>query len=222
MGTDKAARVTASPDAAQDLARVDSLLQGSEAEFRTLVSTCQPAMLRLANVYASSPAVAEEIVQESWVAVLDALPGYRGHARLRTWICGILINIARRYTQREQRTVPLASLAHHHGPDHEPSVSPDRFFAPGSEFAGHWKSMPSDWSGQPEVVTLSHELRTVVRDAIDALPEPQRVVIILRDVESWDPDEVAGFLEITDGHQRVLLHRARSKVRAALEQYLGA
>ncbi len=186
------------------------------------MSTCQPAMLRLANLYAPSPAVAEEIVQESWIAVLDALPGFRGHARLRTWICTILVNIARRYSQREQRALPLASLAHQDGGGGEPSVSPDRFFSSDSEFAGHWKSTPSDWSAQPEVVTLSHEVRTIVRDAIGDLPEPQRTVILLRDVESWDPVEVAGLLEITDGHQRVLLHRARSKVRGVLEQYLGA
>ncbi len=213
--------MSSTPAAAEDLARVESLLEGSETEFRELVSTCQPAMLRLANVYAPSPAVAEEIVQESWVAVLDALPDYRGHARLRTWICGILVNIARRYSQRERRAVPLASLAHQGDGGDEPSVSPDRFFSDGDEFAGHWKSMPSDWSAEPEVVTLSHELRGVVRDAIDDLPEPQRMVITLRDVESWDTHEVAGLLEITDGHQRVLLHRARSKVRCALEQYLG-
>lgn len=220
MGTDGATGLMSAPGAAEDLVRVDSILQGSEADFRELVATCQPAMLRLARVYAPSVAVAEEIVQEAWVAVLKSLPSYRGRARLRTWICGILVNVARRYAQRERYTLPLTALTRDDGDG--PSVSPDRFFSSGAEYAGHWKSMPSDWSAQPEVVALSHELRDRVRDAIETLPGPQQVVIVLRDVESWASDEVAGLLQITEVHQRVLLHRARSRVRSALEQYLGA
>lgn len=205
----------------RDLACVAALLDGSEQAFRDLVGRCQPAMLRLANVYAPSGAVAEEIVQESWVAVLDGLASYQGHAQLRSWICSIVVNIARRYSARESRATPLATLARVEGEGHESSVSMDRFFPPDSEFAGHWRSLPSDWSGRPETAALSQELRGVIDEAVTALPEAQRIVVVLRDLEGWSPDEVVTVLGVTAGHQRVLLHRGRAKVRAAVEQYVG-
>ncbi|MFB9313807.1 RNA polymerase sigma factor [Nocardioides plantarum] len=213
--------MTEATQVTRDLACVAALLDGSDQAFRELVERCQPAMLRLANVYSPSGAVAEEIVQESWMAVLDGLASYQGQAQLRSWICSIVVNIARRYSARESRATPLATLAHAEGEGHDSSVAMDRFFPPGSEYAGHWRSLPSDWSERPETAALSQELRDVIYQAVETLPEAQRVVVVLRDLEGWAPDEVATVLQVTAGHQRVLLHRGRAKVRTAVEHYVG-
>jgi RNA polymerase sigma-70 factor, ECF subfamily len=199
-------------------ADLDALRRGDETAFLRLVSTHHSALVRLARVYAPSLEVAEECVQETWIAVLRGLDGFEGRSSLRTWICRILVNIARRRAAAERRELPFSTFAD--PGDAGPAVDPERFFRSGPN-AGHWASPPRAWS-VPEQEALSRELQVVVAEAIAALPANQRVVITLRDVEGWASDEVSTLLEIEPGHQRVLLHRARSRVRAALERYLAA
>jgi RNA polymerase sigma-70 factor, ECF subfamily len=194
-----------------------ALRRGDEAAFLQLVRTHHSALVRLAMVYAPSREVAEECVQETWIAVLRGLDGFEGRASLRTWISRILVNIVRRRAAAEHRELPFSSLGE--PGDAAPAVEPERFFRSGPN-AGHWASPPREWS-VPEQEMLSHELRGVVAAAIAALPPNQRVVITLRDVEGWTSDEIGALLEVEPGNQRVLLHRARSRVRAALERYLA-
>jgi RNA polymerase sigma-70 factor (ECF subfamily) len=198
--------------------RLQSLRNGDEQAFRDLVREHESLLLRLALVHAPSRAVAEEVVQETWIAVLRGLDGYEGRAALRTWICSILVNIAGRRSGREARSIPFSSVAPE--PDAGPSVDPDRFLADGP-YAGHWLSFPSDWSEVPEERLLGKEVRALVDEAIAGLKPAQREVITLRDVEGWSAAEASELLGVTDANQRVLLHRARTQVRAALERYLA-
>jgi RNA polymerase sigma-70 factor (ECF subfamily) len=203
-------------DAADVLA---ALRRGDEQAFRDLVRRHQPTLLRLARVYAPSHAVAEEIVQETWLAVLRGLDGFDGRAALHTWMARILVNIARRRSGREARSTPLSSLARAETDDIEPVVDPARFVSSGP-YAGHWASYPDDWSAVPESVLLSREVHAVARAAIARLSPAQRIVITLRDLQGWPPQDVCDALEISEANHRVLLHRARAKVRQALEEYL--
>jgi RNA polymerase sigma-70 factor (ECF subfamily) len=199
--------------------QMTALRRGDEQAFRDLVGTHQSSLLRLAQTYAPSRAVAEEIVQETWLAVLGGLDGFEGRASLRTWMARILVNIAQRRSGREARSTPLSSLARDGDDGAGPVVDPSRFQAEG-QYAGHWASFPHDWSGVPERALLSQEIRVVTRAAIERLTPAQRTVITLRDLEGWTAPEVSDLLGITDANQRVLLHRARSRVRQALEEYL--
>ena len=175
-----------------------------------LVDMYGPALQRVARMYVPSAAVAEEVVQETWIAVLRSLDSFEGRSSLRTWICRILINTARRRAAREGRSVPFSAVI---GSD-EPPVDPARFQREGP-WVGHWVEFPSD----PAERVLGAEVREHISRAIADLRSPQREVIVLRDVEGWSPEEVSNALELTPGNQRVLLHRARSKVRADLEHY---
>jgi RNA polymerase sigma-70 factor (ECF subfamily) len=201
--------VTAEPD------QLAALRRGDEQAFRDLVGAHQSSLFRLAMTYAPSRAVAEEIVQETWLAVLVGLDGFEGRASLRTWMARILVNIAQRRSGREARSAPFSSVAR----SDEPAVDPSRFQSDGP-YAGHWTSFPDDWSGVPERVLLSAEIRGVTRAAIERLSPAQRTVITLRDLEGWTAQEVSDLLGITDANHRVLLHRARAKIRQALEDYL--
>jgi len=190
-----------------------ALRRGDEAAFLKLVHAYHSSLLRLALVYSPSREVAEESVQETWIAALRGLDGFEERAKLRTWLCRILINIARRRAAAERRALPFSSVSE------TCTVDPDRFLRSG-RYAGHWASPPADWSTVPESRLLSGELRQVVAGVVDTLPTNQAIVITLRDMEGWDSAEVSDLLEITGAHQRVLLHRARAKVRSALESYL--
>jgi RNA polymerase sigma-70 factor, ECF subfamily len=196
---------------------LQALRRGDEFAFRNLVAQYHSTMFRLAMIYSPSRAIAEETVQETWLAVLRGLDGFAGRASLRTWICRILVNIARRRAGAESKTLPFSTLDE--GQD-VLAVPSDRFFDSGP-LAGHWKVERDDWSRMPEDKLLSRELQDVVGQAISQLPPSQREVITLRDVEGWTPSEVSELLQIADGNQRVLLHRARSRVRQALEDYLA-
>jgi RNA polymerase sigma-70 factor (ECF subfamily) len=196
---------------------VDALKRGDESAFASLVDAYSPGLMRMALMFVRDRAVAEEVVQETWLAVLRGIDGFEGRSSLRTWIFRILINTAKTRGQRESRSVPFSAAA----PGDEASVDPDRFLGPESRWAGGWALAPAEWP-TPEEELLSGETREVILAAIEGLPEAQRTVITLRDVEGYPAEEVAAALGITDGNQRVLLHRARSKVRAALESYLGA
>lgn len=200
-------------------AQLQALRAGDERAFGLLVREHESLLLRLALLYAPSRAVAEEVVQETWIAVLRGLDGFEGRASLRTWISRILINVARRGAGREGRSIPFSSLATEE--EDGPSVDPDRFFADGP-YAGHWLSFPSDWSQLPEERVLAKEVRAVVDGAIARLTPAQREVMTLRDLEGWSAAEASELLGISDGNQRVLLHRARTKVRDALERHFDA
>jgi RNA polymerase sigma-70 factor, ECF subfamily len=195
---------------------VARLRAGEEAAFRELVAEHGSALLRLAMIYSPSRAVAEEVVQETWIAVLGAIDGFQERASLRTWISRILVNTARRRAGQEGRSLPFSALDHNGA---EPAVDPARFHRDGPR-AGHWLARPVDPSVLPEQRLLGAEVRERVQEAISRLRSPQREVFVLRDVEGWPAPEVSDLLQITAGNQRVLLHRARAKVRQALEELL--
>jgi RNA polymerase sigma-70 factor, ECF subfamily len=194
-----------------------ALRRGDESAFRELVKKYHSTLFRLAMIYSPNRAVAEETVQETWAAVLHGLDGFTGRASLRTWICRILVNVARRRAGMEARAVPFAGFD-----DDFTAIDPERFMDNTEPFPGHWRGFSDDWSRIPENRMLSRELQDVVSSAIDTLPASQREVITLRDVEGWNTVEVSKLLGIEEGNQRVLLHRARSRVRQALEDYLSA
>ena len=200
----------------EDERALAALRAGDEQAFLALVRRLHPSMLRVALAFVSSRAVAEEVVQEAWLGVLQGLARFEGRSSLRRWIFGILANCARSRGVREARTVPLSSLGA--AGDAEPAVDPARFRPPDdSHWPGHWSSPPTPW---PEEQVLRRESLEAVERAIQDLPAGQRAVITLRDVEGCDSAEVCDLLGISEGNQRVLLHRARSKVRARLERHL--
>jgi RNA polymerase sigma-70 factor, ECF subfamily len=197
---------------------VEALKRGDEETFSGLVTEYSPSMLRVARMYVSSRAVAEEVVQEAWLGVLSGIGRFEGRASLKTWIFRIVTNIAKTRGEREGRSVPFSSVGGRVD-DGEAAVDPDRFLEAG-RWAGHWTSAPSRWSDLPEEQLVSGETVGVVEAAIAALPEVQRTVITLRDVEGWSSDEVRNALDLSETNQRVILHRARSRVRKALAEYL--
>jgi RNA polymerase sigma-70 factor, ECF subfamily len=197
---------------------VAALKHGDEAAFMRLVDEYGPALLRVARMYVPTAAVAEEVVQETWIAVLNGIDRFEERSSLKTWIFRILANNAKTRGQRERRSVPFSSAA---GAGDEPSVDPDRFLPAGDERARAWALGPTPWPG-PEESLLSEETRGVILGAIEELPPSQREVITLRDVEGWSSAEVRNALDLTETNQRVLLHRARSKVRGAIERHLNA
>jgi RNA polymerase sigma-70 factor, ECF subfamily len=201
-----------SPTSDPDAALLDRLRAGDEAAFMELVERHHAALVRLAQSFVSSRAVAEDVAQETWLGVLNGIDRFEGRSSLKTWIFRILVNRAKTRGERESRSVPFSSLAK----ADEPSVDPDRFID-----AGAWSTPPRPWEGEPVERLLAGEARGVIDAAIAELPSAQRQVITLRDIEGLDAAEVAGVLDITDGNQRVLLHRARAKVRQALEGYLS-
>jgi len=206
---------------AADLELVDALRRGDEAAFVSLVNLHHAPMLRLAKMYVADPAVAEEVVQEAWIGVLRGLDRFEGRASLKTWILSILANIAKTRAVRESRSVPFSQWVDAEAGADEPTVEPDRFLPFDDPHApGHWVSFPSRWDEIPEGRLLARETLSVAREAIDGLPPAQRQVILLRDVDGWASDDVCNVLGISESNQRVLLHRARAKVRRALERYL--
>lgn len=205
-GTDHTAET-----APEELRTIARLRAGDEAAFAELVERYQAQMLRVALGFVSSRAVAEEVVQEAWLGVLRGLERFEGRSSLRTWIFRILTNTAKTRGQRESRTVPFSSLA---TLDDEGAVHADRFLPPGHEY---WASPPRLWDELPEGSLLARETGRVVVDAIALLPATQQAVITLRDLHGWSSEEVCNALDLAETNQRVLLHRARSKVRAALE-----
>jgi RNA polymerase sigma-70 factor (ECF subfamily) len=202
---------------AEDAQVVAALRAGDEKAFLALVQSLNAPMLRVASVYVSSRAVAEEVVQEAWLGVLKGLSAFEGRSSLRRWIFGIVTNCARSRGVREARSTPFSAM----GPaeDDEPAVDPGHFLPPDHpRWPGHWSEPPTAWA---EDQVLNKESLGVVEAAIALLPVNQREVITLRDVLGWTSEEVCESLKISEGNQRVLLHRARSKVRAALEKHFA-
>ena len=205
------------PPPGQD-AVVAALRAGDEAAFSALIAEHGKAMLRVAQMYVSTRAVAEEVVQEAWLGVISGIGRFEGRSSLKTWIFRILSNTAKTRGEREGRSVPFSSLAEATDGD-EAAVDADRFQT-GGRSGGHWSSAPSRWSELPEGRLVGNETIAVAQAAIDALPETQQAVITMRDVEGWSSEEVRNVLGLSETNQRVLLHRARAKVRRALESYL--
>lgn len=203
------------PPAPDDSALVDALRAGDADAFARLVDGWAGSMLRLARHHVATDGAAEEVVQETWLAVLTGLSRFRGQASFRTWVYRILVNQAKTRGVRDRRTVPFASLA---PDDTGPAVDPSRFQGPEGPYPGGWREFPAGW---PEGFVLSQEMREVVSRALETLPDRQRVVVALRDLEGCDADEVCRLLDISAGNQRVLLHRGRSVVRNHLEQYFA-
>jgi RNA polymerase sigma-70 factor (ECF subfamily) len=201
-----------------DLALVERLRASDEAAFMDLVDALGPSMRRVARMFVSSDAVADEVVQEAWIGVLRGLDRFEGRSSLRTWIFRILVNIAKTRGVRESRSVPFAALA---GDDlDEPAWDPAAFVGAGQPGAGTWSTLPFDWRGIPEDRLEAAETLAVIGRALGALPPMQAEVLRLRDIAGWTSEEVRNALDLTDTNQRVLLHRARAKVRAAIEEHL--
>jgi RNA polymerase sigma-70 factor (ECF subfamily) len=193
-----------------------ALRAGDEEAFAALVRRHHASLKRVARLYVSTDAVAEEVVQETWLAAIAGLERFEQRASLKTWLFHILANKAKTRGTRERRSVPFASLA---GADDGPAVPPERFQGDGEAWPGHWATPPRPWE-DPERRLRSLEAREYLRAAIGALPEVQQAVLTLRDVEGLDADEVCALLDLSDGNQRVILHRARARVRSELERYL--
>jgi RNA polymerase sigma-70 factor (ECF subfamily) len=202
-----------------ETALVAALRCGDEDAFSALVDAYGATMHRVALTFVRSSAVADEVVQEAWLGALRGLDRFEGRSALKTWLLRIVANIARTHAVREARTVPFSSLARE-AAEHEPALPTDRFQGPDERNPQRWVSFPMPWSTEPDSALLSAETRKLIGDTIAGLPDGQRIVISLRDVEGWDSAEVCSVLELSETNQRVLLHRARSKVRAALERYL--
>jgi RNA polymerase sigma-70 factor (ECF subfamily) len=198
-----------------DEALVAALRAGDEAAFREVVAGYHAAMMRLALFHVSTRAVGEEVVQETWLAVLKGLDGFEGRSSFKTWVFTILANRARTRGVQEGRSVPFSSLQ---ADERTLGVPGARFRSPGDRWPGHWSEPPTPWTDIPDARMEGKETRIVIFDAIRSLPQQQRDVIALRDVEGWTADEVCSALNISEGNQRVLLHRARGKVRAILER----
>lgn len=203
----------------QEADLIRALRAGDEAAFGQLVDRYHQGMVHFAASYLREPSVAEEVAQEAWLAVLRGLDRFEARSSLRTWIYGIVANLARSRAKRERWSLPFSSLEDR-GPA-APSVEPERFLpADHPRWPGWWDEHPRSWHDDPEERLLAAETRAVVKAAIDELPAGQRLVITLRDVEGWTAAEACSVLHITDTNQRVLLHRARSQVRRSLERYL--
>ena len=210
----------ASSATSADLELLARLRRGDEAAFTQLVERLHGPMLRVAMIHVGNRDVAEEVAQDAWVGVLAQLDRFEGRSSLRTWVLRIVANRARTRAVRERRTLPFSSLDGAEEPG-RPAVEPERFLPAGHRWAGHWASPPRSWGDVPEERLLSAETRAEVGRAVELLPPAQRAVITLRDVEGMTAAETCKLLELTEGNQRILLHRARSRVRRALERYLN-
>lgn len=204
---------------ADDLRLVDALRRGEEMAFAQLLDRYHSSLIRLALIYVSNQAVAEELVQETWLAVLQGIQRFEGRSSLKTWIFRILINQAKKRAQREGRQIPFSTLWQPETDADEAAVEPERFWPADEPRAGHWAVQPESWENIPESRLLTKETLSCLLQAIEVLPPQQREVIVLRDIEGWMADEICTLLGISEANQRVLLHRARSKVRRVLEQY---
>jgi RNA polymerase sigma-70 factor (ECF subfamily) len=198
---------------------IAGLRAGEEDAFVQLVDTYGASLMRVAGLYARDRAVVQEVVQETWLGVLRGIDRFEGRSSFRTWLFHILTNIAKTRAVREARSVPFATLGDP-GPD-GPSVTPDQFLGPDTAWPGHWASGPSAWS-TPLDELLTAETRRMLLRAIDQLPTTQRQVVTLRDVEGWSSREVCDALEISEANQRVLLHRARTRLRDLINEQAAA
>jgi len=196
----------------QELALIAALRRGDEAAFLSLIEQFHAMMIRVARKYVPTYEVAEEIVQETWLGVLHGLDRFEHRASLKTWIFHILTNRAKSRAQREDRHVTFSDLLHFQIDG--PTVDPD-CFGPDE----WWKFYPNSWDNRVEEHVLGQELYALIEQAVQTLPPDQATVITLRDMEGWTAAEVCAVLEVSEENQRVLLHRARAKVRTKLNHY---
>ncbi len=201
-----------------DKALLVALRGGDERALTDLVERYHGSLIRTVMAYVRDRDVAEEVVQETWIAVIKGLDRFEGRSSLGTWIFRIATYQARSRGQRERRTIPLSALDP--GPD-EPSVDADRFRGPDDRWTGGWLTPPGSWGADASERLLARETQQVVASTLAELPDAQRTVMSLRDIQGWSSDEVCEALDISPGNQRVLLHRARSRVRGALERYFA-
>ncbi|WP_006244760.1 RNA polymerase sigma factor [Mycolicibacterium tusciae] len=196
---------------------IAALRDGDQTAFAQLVDRHTPSMLRVARGYVPSHEIAEEVVQETWIALVKGIDRFENRSSLRTWLFSVMINIAKARGARERRDADAAIEAHTGG-----TVDPARFRGGDDPYPGHWRpdDVPSPFPDTPEGSLLGHELVDVARREIDRLPERQRIVISLRDMLGFDSAEVCELLDISTANQRVLLHRGRAAVRQVLEDYL--
>jgi RNA polymerase sigma-70 factor (ECF subfamily) len=204
-----------------DAELVRRLRERDETAFAVILDAWSPGMLRLARTFVSTAASAEEVLQDTWLAVIIGVRSFEGRSSLRTWVYRILVNTAKRCGERESRTVPWSSVADGWDETAVPTVDPTRFQSAEEEFPGHWRDWPRQWPPSPERQAIATELRSVLDSAVDGLPARQRIVVLLRDVQGYPSDEVCAILDITAANQRVLLHRGRAAVRARLEHYFA-
>ncbi|WP_024799490.1 RNA polymerase sigma factor [Nocardia sp. BMG51109] len=198
----------------------DRLRTGDEQSFELVLDAWSASMLRLARSFVSSEASAEEVVQETWLAVIRGVGNFEGRSSLKTWVFRILVNTAKKRGVKESRTIPFGSLT---SDDEGATVDPGRFRPAGDRYPGHWLpgEQPERWS-EPENAAEHSEVLRIVGAAVATLADRSRIVITLRDVEGYSSEEVCEMLDISPGNQRVILHRARAIVRAALEEYFAA
>jgi RNA polymerase sigma-70 factor (ECF subfamily) len=192
------------------------LRAGDEDAFAALVDRCHGTMLAVAQAHVRTRASAEEVVQEAWLGVIRGLDRFEGRSSLKTWILRIVVNTAKTRGVREARSVPFTALEG----DGRPAVDPRRFRGPEDPYPGGWKAFPANWHQLPDETLHQREALDIIVATISGLPPVQRAVIRMRDVEGCSPEEVCAALDVSEGNQRVLLHRARSRVRAALEEHL--
>lgn len=204
---------------ADDQRIIAGLRAGDEAVFVEMVDKYHGSLVRVALRYVPSRAVAEEVVQDTWIGVIEGIDRFEGRSTVKTWLYKILIYRARARGERERRTTPMSAL---YGDDSAPSVPTERFRGSDALWAGHWATPPRRWDGDAEDRLLAGEAKAQIDAAIAELPSAQRDVIVMRDLSQFSSAEVCDLLGVTEANQRVLLHRARSRVRAALEQYLDA
>ena len=202
-----------------DVDLVAGLRRRDEAAFVTLVSRYQGPLLRVALIYCRSRDIADEVVQDTWLGVLQGIDRFEGRAAFRTWLFQILVNRARTHARKEGRTLSFSSLEDEAESPGEPAVSPERFRPADDKWPHNWAVPPHAWGESADARLLSGETMELVKRAIDALPPAQQQVITLRDVEGWTSEDVCNVLTISETNQRVLLHRARSRVRAELERH---
>jgi RNA polymerase sigma-70 factor (ECF subfamily) len=203
----------------EERALIERLQNGDEGAFALLVNRHYNSLLRLAMFYVPNRAVAEEVVQETWIGVLQGIGRFEGRSSLKTWIFSILTHRAKTRGQQEGRHLSFSSFVRTECATSEQALEPERFLpANHAHWPYHWSAPPESWQS-PEKQLLTQETQAHLREAIAALPATQREVIRLRDIEQWSSEEVCNVLGISETNQRVLLHRARSRVRRSLESY---
>ena len=203
-----------------DAELVERLRNGDEATFVGLIDAYSAPLLRLALTFVQNLAVAEEVVQETWMAVVTGIGRFEGRSSVKTWLFKILTNKAKTRALRERRTIPFSDFDLDDGD--EPAVDADRFLpASHPQWPGHWATAPQPWSMGPEGTALDRETLAVLKRALEDLPRSQRVVVALRDVHGWSGPDVCAALDLTEANQRVLLHRGRSRLRGVLERYFA-
>jgi RNA polymerase sigma-70 factor (ECF subfamily) len=204
-----------------DAELLSALKQRDERAFVALVERYQRPLLRLALVYCRSLAIAEEIVQDTWLGMIQGIDRFEGRASLKTWLFQILVNRARTRAEREGRDVSFSSFAEQAKAPGEPAVPPERFRPIDDKWPNNWALPPHSWGESADAGLLAGETMDLVKRAIAQLPSAQQQVITLRDIEGWPAEDVCNVLMISETNQRVLLHRARSRVRGALEGHFN-